>query len=141
MAPTTPPPVLVVSPPSVYEVGGPSTAVAEGPSFPQVAPGLPVPPSVIEGLSTRLDNLEYGHGQLVQRVIQWSDAEIAAGVIIREIGPRVLAMEGQMQVMASQMIQATDRVEQVGVQVELGRCAAKRHADPAAADYYYRDEQ
>ncbi|GJV14394.1 hypothetical protein Tco_1359717, partial [Tanacetum coccineum] len=73
----------------------------EGPSFPQVAPGLPVPPSVIEGLSTRLDNLECGHGQLVQRVIQGSDAEIAAGVIIGEIGPRVLAVEGQMQVMAS----------------------------------------
>ncbi|GJT19262.1 hypothetical protein Tco_0877968 [Tanacetum coccineum] len=66
----------------VWEVGGPSTAVAEGPSFPQVAPRLPMPPSVIEGLSTRLDNLEYGHGQLVQRVIQGSDAEIAAGVII-----------------------------------------------------------
>ncbi|GKC70073.1 hypothetical protein Tco_1115956 [Tanacetum coccineum] len=48
MAPTTPPPVLAVPPPSVYEVGGPSTAVAEGPSFPQVASGLPVPSSVIE---------------------------------------------------------------------------------------------
>ncbi|GJT22915.1 hypothetical protein Tco_0892852 [Tanacetum coccineum] len=121
MAPTKPPPVLAVLPPSIYEVGGPSTAVAEGPSFPQVAPGLPVPPCMIEDLSTRLDNLEYGHGQLVQRVIQGSDAEIAAGVIIGEIGPRVLAVEGQMQVMASQMIQAVDRVEQVGVQVELGQ--------------------
>ncbi|GJW23250.1 hypothetical protein Tco_0033872 [Tanacetum coccineum] len=71
--------------------------------------------------STRLDNLEYGHGQLVKRVIQGSNAEIAAGVTIGEIGPRVLAVEGQMQVMASQMIQAVDRVEQVGVQVELGQ--------------------
>ncbi|GJX20869.1 putative RNA-directed DNA polymerase [Tanacetum coccineum] len=97
VAHTTPPSVLAVPPPSVYEVGGPSTAVAEGPSFPQVAPGLPVPPSVIEGLSTRLDNLEYGHGQLVQRVIQGSDTEIAVGVIIGEIGLRVLAVEGQMQ--------------------------------------------
>ncbi|GKB05524.1 hypothetical protein Tco_0833719 [Tanacetum coccineum] len=121
MAPTTPPPVLAVPPPSVYEVGGPSTAVAEGPSFPQVASGLPVPPCMIEDLSTRLDNLEYGHGQLVQRVIQGSDAEIATGFIIREIGLRVLVVEGQMQVMASQMIQAVDRVEQVGVQVELGQ--------------------
>ncbi|GKC62289.1 hypothetical protein Tco_1094887 [Tanacetum coccineum] len=34
--------------PSVYEVGGPSTVVAEGPSFPFPAPGLPVPSSVIE---------------------------------------------------------------------------------------------
>ncbi|GKA44329.1 hypothetical protein Tco_0737053, partial [Tanacetum coccineum] len=101
MAPTTPPPVLAVPPPSVYEVGGPSTAVAEGPSFPQVAPGLPVPPCMIEDLSTRLDNLEYRHGQLVQRVAQGSDAEIAGGVIIGEIGPRFLAVKGQMQVMAS----------------------------------------
>ncbi|GKA37400.1 hypothetical protein Tco_0723965 [Tanacetum coccineum] len=116
MAPTTPPPVLAVPPPSVYEVGGPSTVVAKGPSFPQVAPGLLVPPSVIEGMSTRLDNLEYGHGQLVQRVIQGSDAEIAVGVIIGEIGPRVLVVEGQMQVMASQMIQVVDRVEQADVQ-------------------------
>ncbi|GKA49309.1 hypothetical protein Tco_0742382 [Tanacetum coccineum] len=121
MAPTTPPPLLVVPLPSVYEVGGPSTAVAEGPSFPQVAPGLPVPPCMIEDLSTRLDKLEYEHGQLVQRVIQGSDAEIAAGVTIGEIGPRVLVVEGQMQVMASQMIQAVDRVEQVGVQAELGQ--------------------
>ncbi|GJU99149.1 hypothetical protein Tco_1328420 [Tanacetum coccineum] len=121
MAPTTPPPVLAVPPPSVYEVGGPSTAVAEGPSFSQVAPGLPVPPYMIEDLSTCLDNLEYWHGQLVQRVIQGSDAEIAVGVTIGEIGPRVLAVEGQMQVMASQMIQVVDRVEQVGVQVELGQ--------------------
>ncbi|GJR53179.1 phospholipase-like protein [Tanacetum coccineum] len=136
MAPTTPPLVLAVPPPSIYEVGGPSTAVAKGPSLSQVAPGLPVPPSVIEDLSTHLDNLEYGHGQLVKRVIQGNDAEIAASVTIGEIGPRVLAMEGQMQVMASQMIHAMDRVEQVGF-----RCAVERYADPAAADYCYRDEQ
>ncbi|GKC38794.1 hypothetical protein Tco_1051178, partial [Tanacetum coccineum] len=71
----------------------------------------------------------------VQRVIQGSDAEITDGVIIGEIGPRVLVVEGKMQVMASQMIQVVDRVEQVG------RCVVERHADPAAADYYYRDEQ
>ncbi|GJS07709.1 hypothetical protein Tco_0364505 [Tanacetum coccineum] len=52
---------------------------------------------------------------------QGSDAEIAVGVIIREIGLRVLDVEGQMQVMASKMIQAVDRVEQVDVQVELGQ--------------------
>ncbi|GJS13141.1 hypothetical protein Tco_0407613 [Tanacetum coccineum] len=121
MAPTTPPPVLAVPPPSIYEVGGPSTAVAEGPSFPQVAPRLPVPSCMIEDWSTCLDNLEYGHGQLVQRVIQGSDAEIAAGVTIGEIGLRVLAVKGQIQVMASQMIQAVDRVDQVSVQVELGQ--------------------
>ncbi|GJT83318.1 hypothetical protein Tco_1057660 [Tanacetum coccineum] len=96
MAPTTPPPVLAVPPPSVYEVGGPSTTVAEKPSFPQ----------------------------LVQRVNQVSDVEVAVGVTIGEIGPRVLVVEGQIQVMASQMIQVVDRMEQVGAQVELGQQTA-----------------
>ncbi|GKF52596.1 hypothetical protein Tco_0159506, partial [Tanacetum coccineum] len=98
MAPTTPPPMLTVPSLSVYEVGGPSTVAAEGPSFPLLAHGLPIPPAVIEDLSTRLGNLEYGHGKLVQKVIQVSDAEVAAGVTIGEIGPRVFAVEGQVQV-------------------------------------------
>ncbi|GKD48933.1 hypothetical protein Tco_1277909 [Tanacetum coccineum] len=114
MAPTTPPPVLAVPPPSVYEVGGPPTSVDEGPSFPHVALGLPVPPFVIEDLSTRLGNLEYGHGQLVQRVNQVSDAEVAAGVTIRKLGPKVYAVEGLVQVVVSQIAHAADRWEQVG---------------------------
>ncbi|GKC73000.1 hypothetical protein Tco_1118883 [Tanacetum coccineum] len=118
--------MLAVPPPSVYEVGGPSTAAAEGPSFPHSASGLLVPPAVIEDLSTRLGNLEYGHGQLVQKVIQVSDAEVAAGVTIGEIGPRVFAVEGQVQVIASQMTHATDRWEQVGAQVEQGRRPGQR---------------
>nr|GEZ50774.1 hypothetical protein [Tanacetum cinerariifolium] len=49
MAPVTPSrATMTVS--STYEVGGPSTAVIEGPSFPLPAPGLPVPPTVIEDL-------------------------------------------------------------------------------------------
>ncbi|GJR94179.1 hypothetical protein Tco_0266353 [Tanacetum coccineum] len=130
MAPTTPPPVLAVPPPSVYEVGGPSTAVAEGPSFPHSALGLPAPLFVIEDLSTRLGNLEYGHGQLMQRVNQVSDAGVAVGVTIREICPRVYAVEGQVRVVVSQM----------GAGL-ADRGATERHADPAAADYCYRDEQ
>ncbi|GKD22740.1 hypothetical protein Tco_1224443 [Tanacetum coccineum] len=125
MAPTIPPPVLAVPPPSVYEVGGPSTAVAKGPSFPQVAPRLPVPPSVIKGMSTRLDNLEYGHEHLVQRVIQGSDAEIAGRVGSADFYP-----EGRDRYMIDSA--------SLGL---AGRCAAKRHADPTAADYCYRDEQ
>ncbi|GKD89887.1 hypothetical protein Tco_1365394, partial [Tanacetum coccineum] len=62
--------MVAVPPPSVYEVGGPSTAFAEGPFFPHSALGLLVHPFVIEDLSTRLGNLEYEHGQLVQRVNQ-----------------------------------------------------------------------
>ncbi|GKG59155.1 hypothetical protein Tco_0602864, partial [Tanacetum coccineum] len=81
--------MLAVPLPSVYEVRGPSTAAAEGPYFRHSASGLHVPPAVIEDLSTRLGNLEYGHGQLVQRVNQVSNAEIAAGVTIGELGQRV----------------------------------------------------
>nr|GEV20725.1 hypothetical protein [Tanacetum cinerariifolium] len=93
MDPFTPPPMPVVPPLSIYEVRGPSTAAAEGPSFPHPAPELPVPPSVIEDLSTRLGNLDYEYRPLVQKVIQVSDAEVAAGISIGEIGPRVFAVE------------------------------------------------
>ncbi|GKE21737.1 hypothetical protein Tco_1433249 [Tanacetum coccineum] len=124
MAPTTPPPMLAVPPPSVNEVGGPSTAAAEGSSFPYSISGLTVPPSVIEDLSTHLGNLEYGHGRLVQKVIQVSDAEVAAGVTIGEIGLRVFTVEGQVQVIASQMVHTANRWEQVGAQVEQGQQTA-----------------
>nr|GEU68355.1 hypothetical protein [Tanacetum cinerariifolium] len=100
MAPVTPPSVPAVQPLSVYEVG------------------------VIEALSTRLGNLEYGHGHLVKKVIQVGDAEVAASVSIGKIGPMVFAIEGQVQVMASQMVQAVDIWEQVGAQVEQGQQTA-----------------
>nr|GEU52131.1 hypothetical protein [Tanacetum cinerariifolium] len=98
-----------MQPSSIYEVRGPCTVAAEGLSFPLPTLGLPIPPSVIEDFSTRLSNPEYRHGQLVKKVIQVSDAELAAGVSIREIGPRVIAIEGQVQVMTSQMVHATER--------------------------------
>ncbi|GJW62161.1 hypothetical protein Tco_0111496, partial [Tanacetum coccineum] len=79
-------------PPSTYVVGGPSTVAVEGQSFTLPALGFPVPPSVIEDLSTRMGNLEYGHGQLVKKVIQVSDADVADGITIGEIGPRVSAI-------------------------------------------------
>ncbi|GKE22591.1 hypothetical protein Tco_1434103 [Tanacetum coccineum] len=121
MAPVTPPPMPGVPPPSTYEVGGPSTAAAEGQSFPLPAPGLHVPPSMIEDLITRMGNLEYGHGQLVKKVIQVSDDEVAGGITIGEIGLRISAIGGQVQVMASQMVPAEDGLEQVGAQVEQGQ--------------------
>ncbi|GJX10305.1 hypothetical protein Tco_0200164 [Tanacetum coccineum] len=142
MAPVTLPPMLTVQWLSVYEVGGPSTTAIEGPSFPLPAPRLLVPLLVIEDLSTRLGNLKYGYGQLVKKVIQVSDAKVAAGVTIGEIGPRVFAIEGQVQVMASQMVHVVNRWEQVGAQVEqglAGRGASERHTDLAAADYSLRD--
>ncbi|GJS36231.1 hypothetical protein Tco_0534613 [Tanacetum coccineum] len=69
MDPTTPPLMLAVPLPSVYKVGGPSTAVAKGPSFLHSALRLLV-----------------------------SDAEVAVGVTIRELGLRVYAVEGQIDV-------------------------------------------
>ncbi|GKB60783.1 hypothetical protein Tco_0916969 [Tanacetum coccineum] len=63
--------MLVMPPPSTYEVGGSSTTAAEGHSL------------------TRMGNLEYGHGQLVKKVITMSDAEVADSIVVREIGPRV----------------------------------------------------
>nr|GEV00410.1 cytochrome c oxidase subunit 1, mitochondrial [Tanacetum cinerariifolium] len=53
MAPVTPPLMPAVPPSSVYEVKGPSTATSEGQSFPHPTLALPIPPSVIEDLSTR----------------------------------------------------------------------------------------
>ncbi|GJQ96204.1 hypothetical protein Tco_0007343 [Tanacetum coccineum] len=69
--------------------------------FPHSASGLPVPLFVIEDLSTRL--------------------EVAAGVTIGELGPRVYAVKGQVQVVVSQMAHVVDRWEQVGAQVEQGQ--------------------
>nr|GEV06632.1 hypothetical protein [Tanacetum cinerariifolium] len=97
----------------------------EGPSFPHSAPELPIPPSVIEDLSTHLGNLEYEHGKLVKKAIQVSDIEVAAGVSIREIGPSIFAIEGQVQVMAS----------------DIGRDAAEKRSNSAAIDYGLGDEQ
>ncbi|GJY33444.1 hypothetical protein Tco_0417913 [Tanacetum coccineum] len=115
MAPTTPPSMLAVPPPSVYEVGGPSTTAAEGPSFPHSALGLP-------------------------KVIQVSDAEVATGVTIGEIGPRVFAVEGQVHVIASQMVHAADRWEQVGAQVEQGEHTDELYFGIGEAAYNIREK-
>ncbi|GKF00329.1 hypothetical protein Tco_0023679, partial [Tanacetum coccineum] len=62
-------------------------------------------------------NLEYRHGKLVKKVIHVSNSEVVDGITIGKISPRVSAIEGQVQVMASQMVQAMDRLDQVGAQV------------------------
>ncbi|GJV37912.1 hypothetical protein Tco_1410389 [Tanacetum coccineum] len=88
MAPVTPPHMPFVQPSSVYEVRGPSIVAVEGPSFPLPAPGLP-----------------------------GSDAEVAASVTVGEIGPRIVTVKGQMQVMASQMVQVIGGLEQIHAQM------------------------
>nr|GEW56749.1 hypothetical protein [Tanacetum cinerariifolium] len=88
MALVTPPrATMTVS--RAYEVGGPSTAAVEGPSSPLPAPGLPVPPTVIEDLSTRL--------VLMRKMKDVSDAEVAGGTAIGEIHPRVATMGEQVE--------------------------------------------
>nr|GFC23839.1 hypothetical protein [Tanacetum cinerariifolium] len=95
MAPVTPPrATMMVS--STYEVGGPFTAAIEGPSFPLPAPGLHVPPTVIEDLGTRLGNLKYRHGVLTRKMEEVSDAEVADSIAIGEIHPRVATMGEQV---------------------------------------------
>nr|GFA86958.1 hypothetical protein [Tanacetum cinerariifolium] len=77
-------------------VGGPSTAAVEGPSAPFPALGLPVPPIVIEDLSTRLGNLEYKHGVSMRKMEEVSDAEVTGSIAIGEIHPRVATVEEQV---------------------------------------------
>ncbi|GJY50867.1 hypothetical protein Tco_0441714, partial [Tanacetum coccineum] len=72
IASITPPPMPVVPPLSIDEVGGPSITAAEGQSFPLPTLGLPVPPSMIENLSTRRleqvgAQVEQGHQTATQR--------------------------------------------------------------------------
>ncbi|GKD49390.1 hypothetical protein Tco_1278366, partial [Tanacetum coccineum] len=113
MAPVTPPSMLVMPPPSTYEVGGSSTTAAEGHSLTLLAPGVPVPPSVIEDLCTRIGNMEYDHGQLVKKVIKVSDAEVADGIAIGEIDPRVSAIEGQVQTLQAAVQHRDMQIQQV----------------------------
>ncbi|GJT24229.1 hypothetical protein Tco_0894166 [Tanacetum coccineum] len=64
--------------------------------------------------------------EVVELMVE-AEEQMAAPVIditIREIGPRVSAVEGHVQFMASQMVQAVDRMEQIGIQMEQGQQTA-----------------
>nr|GEW28796.1 hypothetical protein [Tanacetum cinerariifolium] len=100
------------------DVGGPSIAAVDGPSFPLPAPGLPVPPTVIEDLSTRLGNLEYRHGVLIRKMEEVSDAEVADSIAIREIHPRVATVKEQVQVMESQAVQVVSGLKEIETKVQ-----------------------
>ncbi|GJU12249.1 hypothetical protein Tco_1134645 [Tanacetum coccineum] len=93
----------------------------EGPEGNEKTHGVHVPPSVIEVLCTRIGNLEHGHGLLVKKVINVSDAEVTNSIAIGEIHLRVYVVEGHVQVMASQMAQVVSGLEQVGAHVEQGQ--------------------
>nr|GEZ08867.1 hypothetical protein [Tanacetum cinerariifolium] len=103
---------------STYEIGGPSTAVVERTSFPLPAPRLPVPPTVIEDLGTRLGNLEYRHGVLTRKIEEVSDAEVADNIAIREIHPKVATVREQVQVMKSQAGKVVSRLKESETRVQ-----------------------
>nr|GFB84289.1 hypothetical protein [Tanacetum cinerariifolium] len=112
-----PRPQATVTVSSTYEVGGPSTAAIEGPSFPLPAPGLHVPPIVIEDLSTRLGNLKYRHGVLIRKIEEVSDAKVADSIAIGEIHPRVAAVGEQVHVMESQAVQVVSGLKEIETRV------------------------
>nr|GFD05860.1 hypothetical protein [Tanacetum cinerariifolium] len=118
MAPVTlPRATMTVS--STYELGGPSTATIEGPSFPLPAPGLPVPPTVIKDLSTRLGNLEYKHRVLMRNIEEVSDAKVADSIAIREIHPRVAIVREQVRVMELQAVQVVSRLKEIEIETRV----------------------
>nr|GEU30964.1 hypothetical protein [Tanacetum cinerariifolium] len=78
------------------------------------------------------DSEGFDEEELVKKVIQVSDAEVAAGISIGEISPRVFAVDGQVQVMASQMVHAADIIEQIGTQVEQGQHTVTRRDEVIA---------
>ncbi|GKE40178.1 hypothetical protein Tco_1463583, partial [Tanacetum coccineum] len=83
-------------------------------------PMLTVPPPSVYEVGGPSTAAAEGYSLLV------SDAEVAAGVTIGEIGLRVFAIEGQMHVMASQMVHDADIFEQIGTQVEQGQQTATK---------------
>ncbi|GKA41684.1 hypothetical protein Tco_0734344 [Tanacetum coccineum] len=122
MAPVTPSRATVTLL-STYEVGEPSSTTP-GTLFPAGQPflgmthGTSVPPSVIDDLCVRMGNLEYGHGALVKKMGTVSDAQVADGISIGEIWPRVTTVEGQVQVMVSQAMQVVSRLEEIETRVQ-----------------------
>nr|GEW28427.1 hypothetical protein [Tanacetum cinerariifolium] len=80
----------------------PGTLFPVGQPFLDMTHGNSVPPLVIDDLCVRMGNLEYEHGVLVKKMRTVSDAQVANGISIREIWPRVTTVEGQVQVMVSQ---------------------------------------
>nr|GEX14580.1 hypothetical protein [Tanacetum cinerariifolium] len=83
-----------------------------------IAPRLPVPPTVIEDLSTRLGNLEYRHGVLMRKMEEVSDAEVADSIAIGEIHPRLATVGEKVQVMESQTGQVVSRLKEIETRVQ-----------------------
>nr|GEV04916.1 hypothetical protein [Tanacetum cinerariifolium] len=114
---------------STYEVGGPSTAAIKGPSFPLPAPGLHVPPTMIEDSSTHLGHLEYRHGVLMKKMDEVSDAEVANNIAIEEIHHRVATVGEQVQVMESQAVQVVSGLKEIETRVQQNQQLSTRVAE------------
>nr|GFB68726.1 hypothetical protein [Tanacetum cinerariifolium] len=117
MAPVTPPPMPNVPSLSTYEVGGPSIAAAEGQSFTLPTPRFPVPPSVVEDLSTRMGTsygVPDGSNSGKTRARWCSGGAGSANYDLERRGDYLIDPAG------------------TGF---AGSCAAKRFTDLAAADY------
>ncbi|GKC84516.1 hypothetical protein Tco_1140233, partial [Tanacetum coccineum] len=69
-------------------------------------------------------------------VYEVSDVEVATGVTIGELGPRVYALRDRY----SDSVPDGPCCRQIGAGL-AGRCVAERHADPTAVDYSCRDGQ
>nr|GFB39837.1 hypothetical protein [Tanacetum cinerariifolium] len=121
------PPRAIMTVLSTYEIGGPSTAVVERASSPLPEPGLPVPPTVIEDLGTRLGNLEYRHGVLTRKMEEVSDSEVADSIAIGEIHPRVATVGEQIQVMGSQTGQIMSRLKEIETRVQQVKSRVNTH--------------
>nr|GFC22162.1 hypothetical protein [Tanacetum cinerariifolium] len=116
------PPRATVTVSSTYEVGGPSTAAIEGPSFPLLAPGLHVPPTIIEDLSTRLGNLEYRHGVLMRKieevqVMESQAVQVANG--LKEIETKVQQVESRVDTYSSGQMVVPGHDEIVGLSQQV----------------------
>nr|GEZ03319.1 hypothetical protein [Tanacetum cinerariifolium] len=96
MAPVTPPLMLAVPPPSIYEVGCPSIAVVERQSFLLPAPGLLIPPSVIEDLSTHLGQVQVMPSQMVHAMDRFEQISTQAAMQQRDLQiqqPQTMVLE------------------------------------------------
>nr|GEV50589.1 retrovirus-related Pol polyprotein from transposon TNT 1-94 [Tanacetum cinerariifolium] len=81
------------------------------------APRLPVPPNVIENLSTHLGNLKYRHRVLMRKMEDVSDAEVTDSIAIREIHPRVATVGEQVHVIGSQTGKIVSRLQEIEIRV------------------------
>nr|GEW94850.1 hypothetical protein [Tanacetum cinerariifolium] len=89
MSPVTPPrATMTVS--STYEVGGPSNTAIEGPSFPLPVPGLPMPPTAIEDLGTRLS----GYSEEQVQVVETQTVQLVSR--LEEIETKVQQVENRL---------------------------------------------